>query len=214
MQLTDDGRVVVLGADHADGSNSSSTASDSGSDSDSGIDMVGDSTVDNGSNSDNNRKQTVLEVAQSTSTSDSHGSTDSTDSRSSHRVPVVGAGITGLRWFFKPGPAHLDTLEFSIVSDASSSPDVFLRYTGFIDRYVRANYFSCVFCFRFCKLVFSLFVCLLESFFFIVHSHPTLFLSFSSLLSSIMRVISPLPTSPSLTAGSASRVASRATPSA
>jgi hypothetical protein len=52
------------------------------------------------------------------------------------RNPVVGAGITGLRWFFKPGPAHLDTLEFSIVSDATSSPDVFLRYTGFIDRYV------------------------------------------------------------------------------
>jgi len=49
--------------------------------------------------------------------------------------PVASDTTRGLRWLFKPGPAHLDTLEFEIVSDSSSrSPDVVLRYTGFIDR--------------------------------------------------------------------------------
>jgi len=36
------------------------------------------------------------------------------------------------RWFFKPGPAHLDTCEFNI--GFKSNPDLVLRYTGFIDR--------------------------------------------------------------------------------
>jgi len=50
-------------------------------------------------------------------------------------APVASDTTRGLRWLFKPGPAHLDTLEFEIVSDSSSrSPDVVLRYTGFIDR--------------------------------------------------------------------------------
>ena len=116
MKLTDDGRVVVLGTDYADSSDSSGTSSGSNS----------DSSLDSDSMSD---------APASSSSGSVSGSSSSSSSNSGSRSSVVGAGITGLRWFFKPGPAHLDTLEFSIVSDASSSPDVFLRYTGFIDRY-------------------------------------------------------------------------------
>ena len=130
VKLTDDGRVVVLGADYADGSDSSSTASGSGSDS--GLEPDSDSSLDADLTSN-----TEVTNSSSNSMSGSSGNSGSGSNRSSRSSSAVGAGITGLRWFFKPGPAHLDTLEFSIVSDASSSPDVFLRYTGFIDRYVR-----------------------------------------------------------------------------
>ena len=41
-------------------------------------------------------------------------------------------GIRGERWFFKPGPAHLDTCEFSIIREKDKSVE--LKYTGFIDR--------------------------------------------------------------------------------
>mmetsp|Transcript_34231 Transcript_34231/g.34883 ORF Transcript_34231/g.34883 Transcript_34231/m.34883 type:complete len:530 (-) Transcript_34231:284-1873(-) len=43
--------------------------------------------------------------------------------------PVRGSGSM---WRFKPGPAHLDTCEFSILS--SSDPDLILKYVGYIDR--------------------------------------------------------------------------------
>ena len=38
----------------------------------------------------------------------------------------------GDRWYFRPGPAHLDTCQFLISS--KESDQVQLRYTGFIDR--------------------------------------------------------------------------------
>lgn len=38
----------------------------------------------------------------------------------------------GQRWYFKPGPAHLDTCEFYIQSKVD--PDLVLKYIGFIDR--------------------------------------------------------------------------------
>jgi hypothetical protein len=48
----------------------------------------------------------------------------------------VQAGIRstaiGREWFFKPGPAHLDTCEFFVSS--STDEDMLLRYVGFIDR--------------------------------------------------------------------------------
>ena len=47
-------------------------------------------------------------------------------------VSVGYDGVEGIRWFFKPGPAHLDTCEFSVQS--AKRPDVILKYTGFIDR--------------------------------------------------------------------------------
>lgn len=37
----------------------------------------------------------------------------------------------GLEWFFRPGPAHLDTCEFFVTSE---DEDMLLRYIGFIDR--------------------------------------------------------------------------------
>ena len=39
---------------------------------------------------------------------------------------------TGVSWSFKPGPAHLDTCEFTV--ESSSKPGLLLRYVGFIDR--------------------------------------------------------------------------------
>ena len=48
------------------------------------------------------------------------------------RVDVDYPESVGQRWFFKPGPAHLDTCEFSIFSEKDSTVE--LKYTGFIDR--------------------------------------------------------------------------------
>ena len=48
------------------------------------------------------------------------------------RVDVDYPSSVGERWYFKPGPAHLDTCEFSINSEKDST--VKLKYTGFIDR--------------------------------------------------------------------------------
>lgn len=49
---------------------------------------------------------------------------------------VVNAGsrseAVGQQWFFKPGPAHLDTCEFFVSS--RSDEDILLKYVGFIDR--------------------------------------------------------------------------------
>ena len=38
----------------------------------------------------------------------------------------------GEKWFFKPGPAHLDTCEFYVAS--KEDPSFLLKYVGFIDR--------------------------------------------------------------------------------
>lgn len=48
------------------------------------------------------------------------------------KVDVKLDGVNGLQWFFKPGPAHLDTCEFYLSKE--SDPDLLLKYTGFIDR--------------------------------------------------------------------------------
>lgn len=48
------------------------------------------------------------------------------------RIDVKNALSTGLQWFFRPGPAHLDTCEFFISSKLD--PDLLLKYVGFIDR--------------------------------------------------------------------------------
>ena len=48
------------------------------------------------------------------------------------KVDIRFPGVEGLNWFFKPGPAHLDTCEFFIRSNADS--DLLLNYVGFIDR--------------------------------------------------------------------------------
>jgi hypothetical protein len=51
----------------------------------------------------------------------------------------------GLNWYFKPGPAHLDTCEFFIRcktnnnkninnNNDNNSDDLLLKYVGFIDR--------------------------------------------------------------------------------
>jgi hypothetical protein len=39
---------------------------------------------------------------------------------------------TGVNWFFKPGPAHLDTCEFYVRSNTKAN--LTLKYVGFIDR--------------------------------------------------------------------------------
>jgi len=44
----------------------------------------------------------------------------------------VRTNVIGQEWFFKPGPAHLDTCEFCVTSE--NDPDLLLRYVGFIDR--------------------------------------------------------------------------------
>ena len=38
----------------------------------------------------------------------------------------------GLNWYFRPGPAHLDTCEFYV--STTEDPDFVLKYVGFIDR--------------------------------------------------------------------------------
>jgi hypothetical protein len=38
----------------------------------------------------------------------------------------------GEHWYFKPGPAHLDTCEFFIRSQCDA--DLMIKYVGFIDR--------------------------------------------------------------------------------
>jgi len=48
------------------------------------------------------------------------------------RVDVKIPSSEGLSWYFKPGPSHLDTTEFSVTSRLK--PDLVLKYTGFIDR--------------------------------------------------------------------------------
>jgi hypothetical protein len=48
------------------------------------------------------------------------------------RVDVKIPSSEGLSWYFKPGPSHLDTTEFSVTSRLK--PDLILKYTGFIDR--------------------------------------------------------------------------------
>ena len=48
------------------------------------------------------------------------------------KVDVKIPSSEGLFWYFKPGPSHLDTLEFSVTSRVK--PDLVLKYTGFIDR--------------------------------------------------------------------------------
>ena len=48
------------------------------------------------------------------------------------RVEVDYPASVGQQWYFKPGPAHLDTCEFSIFSENDSTVE--LKYTGFIDR--------------------------------------------------------------------------------
>ncbi len=48
------------------------------------------------------------------------------------RVEVDYPLSVGVRWFFKPGPAHLDTCEFTINSQKDATVE--LKYTGFIDR--------------------------------------------------------------------------------
>jgi hypothetical protein len=47
-------------------------------------------------------------------------------------VQAAREACTGQTWFFQPGPAHLDTCEFTIASN--SEPDLILKYVGFIDR--------------------------------------------------------------------------------
>jgi len=44
-----------------------------------------------------------------------------------------GGEAKGIQWSFRPGPAHLDTCEFTLTS-GTSGPETRLRYTGFIDR--------------------------------------------------------------------------------
>ena len=48
------------------------------------------------------------------------------------QVVMKWPGVEGLNWFFKPGPAHLDTCEFYIRSKTDA--DLVLNYVGFIDR--------------------------------------------------------------------------------
>lgn len=48
------------------------------------------------------------------------------------KVEMKFPGVEGMKWFFKPGPAHLDTCEFLIRSTTDS--DLVLNYVGFIDR--------------------------------------------------------------------------------
>ena len=48
------------------------------------------------------------------------------------RVEVDNELSVGKLWFFKPGPAHLDTCEFSINGQKDTAVE--LKYTGFIDR--------------------------------------------------------------------------------
>lgn len=48
------------------------------------------------------------------------------------QVNMKWPGVKGLQWFFKPGPAHLDTCEFSVRSETTT--DLLLTYVGFIDR--------------------------------------------------------------------------------
>ena len=48
------------------------------------------------------------------------------------KVVMMWPGVEGGEWFFKPGPAHLDTCEFLIRSKTDSDP--LLNYVGFIDR--------------------------------------------------------------------------------
>lgn len=43
------------------------------------------------------------------------------------RSPAVGQ-----EWYFRPGPAHLDTCEFYVKS--RTDDDMLLKYVGFIDR--------------------------------------------------------------------------------
>lgn len=47
-------------------------------------------------------------------------------------VDVKMSSGTGQSWTFTPGPAHLDTCSFSVVS--STKPNLLLKYVGFIDR--------------------------------------------------------------------------------
>lgn len=139
VQLTDEGTVNVLSPGSTTAHGSTSTTSST-------------STSTSSSNSNNNSdSESRIDHSDSSTSSDSTGPTDNTDPTDGVHSDAlasagVGVGITGLRWFFKPGPAHLDTLEFSIVSDPSSSPDVFLRYTGFIDRYVVDGNGRCCWC--------------------------------------------------------------------
>lgn len=48
------------------------------------------------------------------------------------RVELQSLTVSGVNWSFSPGPAHLDTCEFTVVSKAKS--DLTLKYVGFIDR--------------------------------------------------------------------------------
>lgn len=48
------------------------------------------------------------------------------------KVELNWPGVEGLFWYFKPGPAHLDTCEFFIRSKTDA--DLVLNYVGFIDR--------------------------------------------------------------------------------
>jgi len=47
------------------------------------------------------------------------------------RVQVSPSGNQGLKWFFRPGPAHLDTCEFFV---RGGTPDLLLHFVGSIDR--------------------------------------------------------------------------------
>jgi hypothetical protein len=47
-------------------------------------------------------------------------------------VDINHPSTAGVKWYFKPGPAHLDTCEFTIYSEKDRTVE--LKYTGFIDR--------------------------------------------------------------------------------
>lgn len=73
------------------------------------------------------------------------------DFRADGSVDVQSTLSRGITWFFKPGPAHLDTCEFSITSTLDR--DLVLKYVGFIDRgqriesrSVRYELVCCVLC--------------------------------------------------------------------
>lgn len=54
------------------------------------------------------------------------------DFKADGKLDVLHPLSIGQKWYFKPGPAHLDTCEFFVQSKLDA--DLVLKYIGFIDR--------------------------------------------------------------------------------
>jgi hypothetical protein len=74
------------------------------------------------------------------------------------KVELNWPGVAGMSWFFKPGPAHLDTCEFFIRSKTDA--DLVLNYVGFIDRGQRIESRFVSFLASYCRTLGLCFLCL------------------------------------------------------